>query len=92
MDTKTMARKQGRPKGNRNDVTVRLDADIKRDLETIAASRDLDLNVYLSDLLRPIAARELALEIGKMQDRLKTQQEASRPSERSPKRSKGSKN
>lgn len=61
-----MARKRGRPATGRNDVTVRIDADVKRDADTVAARRGMDLNVFLSELLKPAVAKELAIEVAKM--------------------------
>lgn len=66
MELPPVAKKRGRPSTGRNDVTVRIDADVKRDAETIATRRDMDLNVFLTDILRPIIAKELAVEVAKM--------------------------
>ena len=61
-----VAKKTGRPKGDRNDVTVRIDAQLKMDAETIANRRGMDLNVFLSEFLRPLIDKEKAIEAAKM--------------------------
>ena len=53
------------PMTRRNDVTVKLDADVAREAKMVAASRDQTLAEYLSELLRPLVRRDLESETGK---------------------------
>ena len=46
----------------RNDVSVRLDADVARKAKAIASLREITLAEFLSDTLRPIVDREWAKE------------------------------
>jgi hypothetical protein len=49
----------------RNDVAVKIDANVIREAKMVAASRDLTLAEYLSDLLRPLVHKDLEAETGK---------------------------
>jgi len=53
------------PMTRRNDVAVKLDADVTREAKMVAASRDQTLAEYLSELLRPLVRRDLQSETGK---------------------------
>jgi hypothetical protein len=43
----------------RNDVNVRLDAEVVSEAKMVAASRNITLAEYLSEILRPIVHRDL---------------------------------
>lgn len=43
----------------RNDLSVKIDAEIVRKVKIVAAYRDLSIAEYLSETLRPIVEREL---------------------------------
>lgn len=47
----------------RNDVTVKLDAELVKNARVIAAFRELSLAEYLSEALRPIVQRDFRKEI-----------------------------
>jgi uncharacterized protein (DUF4415 family) len=47
-----MARKAGRPKGARNDASVKIDAELVDLARVVGAHRKTSLNELLSDLLR----------------------------------------
>jgi hypothetical protein len=49
----------------RNDTTVRLDARIAAKAKTVAASRNLNLAEYLSEVLAPIVEQHLQEEAAK---------------------------
>jgi hypothetical protein len=53
------------PMVKRNDVTVRLDADVTAKAKTVAASRNLNLAEYLSEVLAPIVEQHLQEEAAK---------------------------
>jgi hypothetical protein len=46
----------------RNDVPVKLDADVVRDAKIVAAYKAKSLAEYLSELVRPLVARDLEQE------------------------------
>ena len=46
----------------RNDQTVKLDAEVARDAKIVAAYKDMSLAEYLSELIRPVVARDLESE------------------------------
>jgi hypothetical protein len=48
-----------RPMTKRNDVTVKVDADVIAEAKMVAASRDQTLAEYLSETLRPIVRKDL---------------------------------
>jgi len=48
------------PKPKRNDVVVKVDAEVIRLAKIVAAYRNQDLNVYLSEVLGPIVHEHLA--------------------------------
>lgn len=48
-----------RPMVKRNDTAAKVDAQIVRDAKIVAAYRDITLAEYLSELLRPLVARDL---------------------------------
>jgi predicted HicB family RNase H-like nuclease len=56
----TMAEKRGRgrPETGRNDVTVRVDAEVIRSAKIVASYESKSLAEYLSDVLRPIVDRD----------------------------------
>lgn len=43
----------------RDDTPVRVDSAVVRDARIVAASRDVSLAEYISDLIRPLVARDL---------------------------------
>jgi uncharacterized protein (DUF4415 family) len=47
-----MAKKMGRPKGDRNDVSVKIDSELVDMARLVGAHRKVSLNELLSDLLR----------------------------------------
>lgn len=47
------------PKPKRNDVPVKMDAEVVRQAKMVAASRDQTLAEYISETLRPIVKRAL---------------------------------
>lgn len=49
---KDMAKKMGRPKGTRNDASVKIDAELVDLARMVGAHRKASLNELLSDLLR----------------------------------------
>lgn len=51
-----------RPMAKRNDVPVKLDAEVVRDAKIVAAYKDMSLAEYLSELIRPHVARDLEQE------------------------------
>jgi hypothetical protein len=53
------------PVVKRNDVTVRLDAEVAAKAKTVAASRNQNLAEYLSEVLAPIVERDLKGEAAK---------------------------
>jgi hypothetical protein len=46
----------------RNDVSVKVDADVVAEAKMVAASRDMSLAEYLSELIRPLVRRDLERE------------------------------
>jgi hypothetical protein len=44
----------------RNDVSVRIDAEVYRLLKTVAAWKDVPIAEYLSDIVRPVVERDWA--------------------------------
>jgi hypothetical protein len=53
------ARENPMAESKRNDITVRVDADVIRDAKVVAAFRDITLAEYLSEVLRPIVDADL---------------------------------
>lgn len=51
-----------RAMAKRNDVSVKIDADVVAEAKMVAASRDVSLAQYLSELLRPLVHRDLERE------------------------------
>jgi hypothetical protein len=49
----------------RNDVSVKMDAEVVAEAKMVAASRDLSLAEYLSDLARPLVRRDLEQEFAR---------------------------
>lgn len=47
------------PMVKRNDVSVKLDAEVVAEAKMVAASRDMSLAEYLSELLRPLVRKDL---------------------------------
>lgn len=60
----------------RNDVAVKLDAQVAREAKMVAAARDMTLAEYISEILRPIVHRDLEAETSKM---LGTEDPAAKP-------------
>lgn len=54
-----------RPMAKRNDVTVKLDAEVVRDAKLVAVYRDTSVAELLSEILRPIVAKMLVEEQAK---------------------------
>jgi hypothetical protein len=55
----TMARKKmGRPKSNRQDVSVKFDEHLARKAKLIASDRGITMAEYLSELARPLIDRD----------------------------------
>ena len=54
-----------RPMAKRNDVAVKMDADVVAEAKMVAASRDQTLAEYLSELVRPLVRRDLQAETEK---------------------------
>jgi len=52
----------------RNDISVKLDAQVARKAKLVATNRGITLAQYLSDIVGPIVARDLKEEMGKMMD------------------------
>jgi hypothetical protein len=50
------------PMAKRDDTAAKIDASIVRDAKIVAAYRDITLAEYLSELLRPLVARDLKAE------------------------------
>jgi hypothetical protein len=50
----------------RNDVAVKLDAQVVKEAKMVAAARDTTLAEYLSELLRPIVHKHLEEETDRM--------------------------
>jgi hypothetical protein len=46
----------------RNDVSVKIDAEVVAEARMVSASRDLGLAEYLSEILKPIVRRDLEAE------------------------------
>lgn len=59
-ERRTMAKAKPEPK--RNDVTVKVDADVVATAKMVAASREMTLAEYLSSTLAPIVQRDLESE------------------------------
>ena len=53
------------PMAKRNDVVVKVDANVIRDAKVVAAFREVSLAEYLSELLRPLVSRDLEGEMSK---------------------------
>ncbi len=49
----------------RNDSPAKIDAEVIRDAKIVAAYREITLAEYLSELIRPLVARDLDLEHAK---------------------------
>jgi hypothetical protein len=52
-------------KSSRNDVQVKLDAEVVRAARIVSAYRDVTMAEYLSGLLKPLVMRDLATEQAK---------------------------
>ncbi len=53
------AKRKGRPKGERDDVTVKMDRGVVAKAKLVAAARGVSLAEYLSDLVRPAVDRSI---------------------------------
>jgi hypothetical protein len=62
-----MAKGRGRPKTDRDDVTVKLDRTIATRAKMVAASRSVTLAEYLSELTRSAVDRDFAKEMKRVQ-------------------------
>src|SRR4051794_38967859 len=58
--TKELVHESMPRKPKRNDVPVKLDADVVRNAKIVATFQDTTLAEYLSELLRPLVERDLA--------------------------------
>ena len=56
----------------RNDISVKLDAQVARKAKLVATNRGITLAEYLTSIVGPIATRDLKEEMGKMMDEPKT--------------------
>lgn len=54
-----MAKKRGRPESGRNDISVRMDADVVKNAKIVASYEGKTLAEYLSDSMAPIVARDM---------------------------------
>lgn len=54
-----------RPMAKRNDVAVKIDAEVIAEAKMVAASRETTLADYLSELIRPLVRRDLQAETDK---------------------------
>jgi hypothetical protein len=50
------------PVAKRKDVTVKMDSDVVAEAKMVAASKEITLAEYLSELVRPLVQRDLAQE------------------------------
>jgi hypothetical protein len=50
----------------RNDVAVKLDAQVAKEAKMVAAARGITLAEYISEILRPIVHRDLQAEMKQM--------------------------
>jgi hypothetical protein len=55
----------GPPMAKRNDVTVKMDADVVKDAKVVAALKGLSLAEYLTEVVRPVVAEEFEKELAK---------------------------
>ncbi len=62
------AKKRGRPKAGRNDITVKLDYEVVRRARVVAELEGKPLNKYLTDILGPIVTRDLAAALKKLDE------------------------
>jgi hypothetical protein len=67
------------PKMARNDLAVKLDADVAKKAKHVAINRGITLAEYLSELVRPLVERDFKDEMSKMlSDASKTRTKGSR--------------
>ncbi len=52
----------------RNDISVKLDAQVARKAKLVATNRGITLAEYLTSIVAPVVARDLKEEMGKMMD------------------------
>jgi reverse gyrase len=52
----------------RNDISVKLDAQVARKAKLVATNRGITLAEYLTSIIGPIVTRDLKEEMGKMMD------------------------
>jgi reverse gyrase len=55
----------------RNDISVKLDAQVARKAKLVATNRGITLAEYLTSIVEPIVARDLKEEMGRMMDQPK---------------------
>jgi hypothetical protein len=62
-----MGRKKKQPEEQprRNDVPARIDSDVLEDVRLVATFRKISISEYLSDIVRPIAKRDLEAELAR---------------------------
>jgi hypothetical protein len=60
-----MAKKVGRPKGERVDMTVKLERSVAETVKIVAAYKGKSVTEYLTELVRPLVARDLEQEHAK---------------------------
>jgi len=53
------------PTVKRNDVNVKIDADVARWCKIVSSSRGVPMAEYLSELVRPMVQRDLKAEMGR---------------------------
>ena len=63
-----MERKVGRPRKDRDDVTVKVDRGIVVKAKLVAVARKMSLAEYLSDLIRGPVDRDFAKEMRKVEE------------------------
>ena len=66
-----MAKRRGRPKTERNDVSVKLDRGVVSRAKIVAAARGLTLAEYLSELTRGPVDRDFVKEMQRVQAEIK---------------------
>jgi hypothetical protein len=63
------------PVAKRNDIQVKIDADVFSEAKIVAAMRNQVLAEYLSEILRPIVHRDLEAEMSKRLSAMKPKKE-----------------
>jgi hypothetical protein len=66
-EQRIVANPRGRPKTDRDDVTVKIDRAVISQAKLIAAAKGISLAEYLSDILRGPVSREFLKEMKRLQ-------------------------